>query len=511
MSSDERNQARQNRRIERWGQWLLFTVPVVARIFHNIAVRNLARNAENPKAIPHLAHALGSHYSEVAQNAENALRSLKSQEAIDEFCASWSGNRDRRLGNIMVSCRYHARAPLDIHVLSSLKSGLLEELKITTRDAVASVVKAMSDTDEDVRKNAENALRSLKSQKAIDALIDQVLNEPQAHHAANVVNEQGFRHSVEGRWFLFLALAGLFDEYIDQDYEFHVLRPEFYAAPAGLQARIREAIVKSGDTRMNALFYVEKRGKLLADLSENDAEVLLKVNARNRNWNELFKFLWVLPARHIQKAVKAMMADEWRPEDPDKAALFSRLMGLVQAIGDTVPEKVQAGAMCGPVIEKWMKEGEAQLANLTENEVRRKLTENQSLPVQVAALGGLRKKGILAESDLNAAARSQHWPVRLAAASLGGQLIDINQGGSLWVERIAPALDAEAVWGGKPCEVTREGLEVLQKGLTALPEKKAAGGLGLLEAIAAHYTAHDIEVEIGARITVSEDAFELGG
>jgi hypothetical protein len=54
-------------------------------------------------------------------------------------------------------------------------------------------------------------------------------------------------------------------------------------------------------------------------------------------------------------------------------------------------------------------------------------------------------------------------------------------------------------------------LEALQEGLARLPDRRVAGGLNLLEAVVAHYTAHDIEIEVGARVVVSEDSFEIGG
>jgi hypothetical protein len=47
--------------------------------------------------------------------------------------------------------------------------------------------------------------------------------------------------------------------------------------------------------------------------------------------------------------------------------------------------------------------------------------------------------------------------------------------------------------------------------LARLPDPRAAGGLLLVEAICAHYTAHDIEVEEGACVLVAEDSFELEG
>lgn len=50
-----------------------------------------------------------------------------------------------------------------------------------------------------------------------------------------------------------------------------------------------------------------------------------------------------------------------------------------------------------------------------------------------------------------------------------------------------------------------------QAGLSRLQDRRVAGGLNLLEAVVTHYTAHHIEIEVGARVVVSEDAFEIAG
>jgi hypothetical protein len=129
----------------------------------------------------------------------------------------------------------------------------------------------------------------------------------------------------------------------------------------------------------------------------------------------------------------------------------------------------------------------------------------------VAALGALRQRGRLDASLLEVAGSSAHWPARFVAAALGGKVKPADPGAGLWFQRLARVLAAEAVWGGKPCNLTREGLEALQQGLAALPVRRAAGGLLLLEAVYAHYTAHDIEVEVGAHVVVGEDSFEIEG
>jgi len=375
-------------------------------------------------------------------------------------------------------------------------------------EAIPHLVWALSVADRQVAGQAQQALQTLNAQPMVDALIDRVLDDPQSAGAMDLINRCGYRHSVEGRWFLYLVLAGRFDEYLKEDFEFQVLRPEFRAAPAPLQARIREVIVQRGDVRLNPLFVASRRETVLAELSEHDAEVLVRINSRNRNWDELFKFLWVLPARHIRDAVRAMQQAGWQPDDPDRAALFQRLARLVKELGEP-PEAGRAAPVLPTVLQSWLNSGLAQ-----------NWERNVPPPERIAALGTLQRAGKLDADTLAQAARSEHWLVRLAALALGAThpstsdtrpSTPINDGGKEWFDRLAVFWDAHAVWGLKPCQVTRDGLEALQEGLGRMKDRRAAGGLNLLEAVVAHYTAHDIEIEAGARVVISEDSFEIEG
>ena len=357
------------------------------------------------------------------------------------------------------------------------------------------MVQALGDKDLKISQNADRVLRSLKNQAARDVLINLELDGKNDHGIIALINAAGYRHSDEGRWFIYLALVGRFDEYLAEDFEFKQLRVEFRAAPATLQARIRETILEAGETRMNPLFVPDRRETLLTDLTEEDADLLVKVNVRNRNWEDLFRYLYVLPARHILAAVKSLGQAGWRPADPDRGALYDRLLALVPEIGEP-PDVGRAGIPMNPVFQKRFGEGESgALASMPQSDLRGKLTENVSPPEQVASLGALLKSGNLSDADLDTAARSPHWLVRMAAATLRGPIYHVNDGGKVWFDRFALLFDAEAVWGEKPCRVSRDGLDALQEGLRNLPQKKAAGGLWLVEAVAAHYMAHDIERE----------------
>ena len=356
-----------------------------------------------------------------------------------------------------------------------------------------------------------SALRQISAQETVDAVIDCQLEDKAGETSQEVIKEQGWRHSEEARWFLYLAATGRFDEYLAEDYEFQTLRPEFLAAPAILKARIREAMVTAGEVRMNGLFLAEKRA---AELTVADAEALVHANIRNENWEALVGNLRWLPARQILYSVEAIISAKWRPNDPDQAALLTRLGEIAPLLAKSVPEG-SVPLQLNPIYQKWLARGETKaLAHKSPQELEAMLKDETDPPDQIAALGALRKQGQLDAATVNKAGLSEHWMVRWVAVHFGADLtkaMRVNDAGIEWFRRLSTLKDAEALWTAKPCEVTRDGLEALREHIARLSDPHTAGGLLLVEAICTHYTSHDIEVEEGAHVMIEEDSFELEG
>jgi hypothetical protein len=372
-----------------------------------------------------------------------------------------------------------------------------------------------ANADKAATESAAAALGRISETEAMDAVIDCWLEGKAGDTARQVIEERGRRHSQEARWFLYLAATGRFDEYLAEDYEFQTLRPEFLAAPAALKARIREAVVKAGEVRMNGLFLAEKRA---AELTVADAEALVHINIRNHNWEALAGTLWWLPARQTLDAVQAMIAAKWQPDDAEQAALLTRLGELAPLLATGAPEG-PGSLPLNPVYQKWLSSGETgPLSQKSPPELKAMLKDETDPPDQIAALGALHEQGQLDAATVAKAGLSEHWMVRWVAVHFGADLTQamrVNDAGIEWFRRLSKLRDAvknaETLWTAKPCEVTRDGLEALREHIARLPDPRAAGGLLLVEAICTHYTSHDIEVEEGARVVIEEDSIELEG
>jgi hypothetical protein len=341
------------------------------------------------------------------------------------------------------------------------------------------------------------------------------LNDGASEILRKVILGRGWRHSDEARWFLYLVATGRFDEYLAEDYEFQTLRPEFQAASAALKASIREAVVKAGEVRMNGLFLAEKRA---AELTVADAEALVHTNIRNHNWKALVENLWWLPARQALDAVQAIIAAKWKPDDADHAALLTRLGELAPLLAPIVPS--DPGTLpLNTIYQKWLISGETgPIFSKSPAELKVMLQDETDPADQIAALGALRKQGQLDAATVARAGLSEHWMVRWVAVHFGADLtkaMQVNDAGIEWFRLLGKLKDnvndVEVLWTAKPCEVTRDGLEALREHIARLPDRRAAGGLILVEAICTHYSGHDIEVEEGVHVMIEEDSFELEG
>ncbi|MCX6876024.1 MAG: hypothetical protein NTW21_19785 [Verrucomicrobia bacterium] len=480
----------------------------------------LTRHRDQPAAARLLAHCLLKNAPpSLSERAGKALRGITTQPAVDAVIDCWLEDKAGETARQLIEERgwRHSAAARWLEFLTKrnrFDEYFVAQLTPLVNNPAAArmlahpeAVKASSNA----ATAAAAALGQIFAPKAVDAVIECWLEDKAGETVQQVIEERGWRHSQEARWFLYLAARGRFDEYLAEDYEFQTLRPEFLAAPPALKARIREAVVKAGEVRMNGLFLAEKRA---AELTVADAEALVRANIRNHNWQALIGNLWWLPARQTLDAVQAIIAAQWKPDDADQAALLTRLGELAPLLAEGAPEG--SGILpLNPVYQKWLAGGKTgPLAQKSAAELKAMIEDETDPPDQIAALGALRKQGQLDAATVAKAGLSEHWMVRWVAVHFGADLtqaMQVNDAGIEWFRRPGTIKDAEVLWTARPCEVTRDGLEALREHLARLPDPRAAGGLLLVEAICSHYTAHDIEVEEGTRVLVAEDSFELEG
>jgi len=357
----------------------------------------------------------------------------------------------------------------------------------------------------------ETALEYVVDPGVRSVLVDLVLDGQAGDALVSLVERAGYRHSDLGRHLLYLALQGRLDDCRALDPGLGTLRSRFRSAPAALQARIRQALTRTAGPEAERLLVEGGRQTVLGELTLREANLLVRLAASRGNWEVLFRCLWVLPAGALARAVRAMRDEGWSPREPERADLLAHLAALVEETGP-VPESDEACPAPGPLLQGWWARGEAwERSGAPQEDWRRCLDEAADPADHVAALAALRQRGSLDHGTLRQAGRSPHWPVRLVAAALGGQVDPQDPGGRLWLERLAPLVSVEALWAGRPCDLVRGGLEALQEGLAGLSDRRAAGGLLLVEAVYTHYAGRQPEIDSGLVVVVQEETLTVKG
>jgi len=142
--------------------------PAATRVLSALQANQPEQAGDSADAIPPLVAALADRDVTLRQRADAALRALRVPAAIDRLCAVWAKGRDTTLDDLIAACRYVAKQPLALRVLTALKSGRAP--KAWPPDTVPVLVECLTDTDTDVRTRAEAALRALPAGAACDAL-----------------------------------------------------------------------------------------------------------------------------------------------------------------------------------------------------------------------------------------------------------------------------------------------------------------------------------------------------
>ena len=510
--------------------------PVDVRVLSSLQAGRLGDAGDSAAAIGPLLGVAQDARDPLRPDAEAALQSLTNPEAVDALCAAWAKDRDGQIGAIIAERGYVAREPLEVKLATLFKTGKAVRLGRGTVKALPLIVELLRDADPQVSKGAGTFLRKIRSSARVDALCEIAIADPDGPAAA-VVKEKGCQpRSVSRRCVLFLV-TGQVDRYFELDFEFQHLRAEYHAADEGLRQRIGEVVRQTGDARLLGLFREVRRRKLAAELTEDEAAVVLDVHARNRQWPEIFSLLFHVPLSSVVAALDVLSESGWRPGNEVEAALLEELLETRKAVG-RIPERApQPGVNLGSAMRKWIERGRGgDVAGRAEEDLRRDLAE-AAPPEAVAALAALATTGRTTSKDIRRARTHAHWLVRiawLALCEIAPQFAVSDaptggKGGGMWIKRLAPSVLDAAIYRRRAMSLNPDQLAALQLALAggrdgAPPSKKrrakgqrkgaasrrsACGRV--LEVLARYHLRHTIEVDETMTVEISETTIEIEG
>jgi hypothetical protein len=363
---------------------------------------------------------------------------------------------------------------------------------------------ALDSSDGKVAEVANSALGSLNKKEDIELLCEGIISGSM-EKAAPIAVQKKYKPANAGRRCLFYVITGQTEEYFDLDFEFEHLRAEYMAAPEPVQQRIRTAIQQSGDHRLMGMFGEVRRRFVAKDLTGHEAELMLDVYARNRQWEEIFALLFFSPLSLIPQAIDKLLASGWEPADEEQKTLWKDLKNERKTMGSNPKKPADPEVSLGPVFAKWIERGRKDFVSKPETELK-ELLQNGNPPDAVAALAAVVSKNLISDADQQFIKKHPHWPVRMAYIALAPgnagvilseQAVDMSGGGEYWL-KYSPALLGQHFMQLRAAGFNPEHLQLLNASVSKAGKKEIlAKSWAMLLAMLTAYTLRNT-IAIGA-------------
>jgi hypothetical protein len=451
--------------IQQAGKKLLNNNVLFGHLIRMQAVKKLAADS-SADAIPHLITALLLSDIKVADIAYKALQLLKNQTAIDMLCKHWYSSRDKKLEEIILKCAYVAAKPIEIQQATNLKTSQLKSPE--NKDIIDLLIRFVTDKDSVISQNANTTLQLISNQDMQDYFCEGIITGKYDGNFSEIAISKQYKPSNISRRCLFYVITGQIEQYFDLDFEFEHLRAEYYAAPEELQQRVRSVIQQSSDKRLMGLFGELRKKFVAKELSTHEAELMLDVYSRNKQWEEIFALLFFAPLVVLPKALAVLVKSEWEPADDEAKALWEALMKHFKTMGEHPNTPTEPEVALGPVFSKWFEQGRNEFINKPEAQLRQLLKE-AAPPEAIPALAAVISKKLLNEQDKQVLEKHPHWMLRMAYIALGqqstdvvlhGQSVALSGPGEFWLKH-SPALLGQAFLQLRAAALSPEHLQQL--------------------------------------------------
>lgn len=473
-------------------------IPLLGKYTRMSAIKKLVV-VETPEVVPYLVNAVLSFDAAVAEVAADALKNLKNHHSIDALCKLWLETRNETLGGVIRKAGHVAGTPLELKVATALKTG--KHQICDNPDCIRFLVKSLTDPDADLRSNSETSLRSLKNRSSVEALCEGVING-EFEAAKNLALEMNYLPVNKGRRSVFYVITGQIEKYLELDFEFQFLRPEYEAASFELQNRIRNSILRSNDKRLIGLFGEVRKKYIAKDLTEIESELMINVYARNNQMEELFALMFFIPLSTVLKALEQLSKSSWKPADESQRDLLNILLDIYQNYQNAAPIP-EAEVVPGKLLNRWIGEGRKQeYLQKTEEELRNAFLSGTPAEV-VASMTAMLAKNTFNPEDHELAAKHPHWIVRLVYITMYDHLPDtifkpnpvFTEGGAYWFEKLMRSLINEKLMQQRVVNLDPELLNSYNDALAkAGEENHRIRCLGLILSHLAAFTLRNIIV-----------------
>ena len=144
------------------------SIPVIGRCLQKKAVTALAED-NSSDAVKVLAKAVTRLKDEEIKNIVlDALGKIRNQQCIDAFCQVWADTRHSDLTNLLVKKGWVASRPVNIRVLSALKTKQVQVITNGRKEIVEPLLNAFQDKDSEIANRASKCAVSFTNSDVID-------------------------------------------------------------------------------------------------------------------------------------------------------------------------------------------------------------------------------------------------------------------------------------------------------------------------------------------------------
>ncbi|MBE9168579.1 hypothetical protein IQ238_14025 [Pleurocapsales cyanobacterium LEGE 06147] len=148
-------------------------IPIIGKCLQRKAAMALAQDG-SPDAVRVLAQGVTRlEDEEILAIVVEALSQLKKQLCIDAVCKVWATTRHQKLTNLLVKQGWVASAPVEVKVLTALKTGQLRVVTGGGKEIVEPLLEAFKDRDSEIASRASQCAIALTNPDAIDYFCQQ--------------------------------------------------------------------------------------------------------------------------------------------------------------------------------------------------------------------------------------------------------------------------------------------------------------------------------------------------
>lgn len=320
------------RQLEICQRRLQCSTPWVGGWLREAAVKKLIRD-QSTSAIRILTKALALHWDfRIRRCIAMAFRRLDDAGAVNTFCAVWRESRHDALAALLCERGWIATAPLELRVLTALKTGQWQAIAGAGLPTIEPLFNAANDSDPEIASLALVVLGKIHARDAIELFCDLLIRSE--HPLLQKLGiEKNFHPNDPGKRALFFFLTGQMERFEALDFDHRLLRAAYETAEPDLRHKISARVRLSGRPELANMLQGGTHKRQLVELKSREWESIVTVLRENRRYEDLWALVFETYPEWSVEALGFLKRAGFRPSNEADAAAFDKLCKLLPTEG----------------------------------------------------------------------------------------------------------------------------------------------------------------------------------